>query len=106
MLLFLYHLLVGMHAEIFNFIKRNRLVFRRRGIWWLITQRICAESADFDFACCHGTYGIYYDGEIGVLVKLVCVLCANINTRKPAPVPGVTMIPTCVCVCVCVCARV
>jgi hypothetical protein len=84
-----------MDAKVLNLIEGNGLVFRGHGVWRLVIWRVCAKSADFDFARSHGAHGIDNNGEEWVFVLLVHQLRVHVDPRQPASVARVTVIPAC-----------
>jgi hypothetical protein len=55
--------------------------------------RVGSESTDLHLPGRHCPYRIYHDGQEGLLVLLVQHLCGAINTREPAAIPRVAVVP-------------
>jgi len=84
-----------MDAKVLNLIEGNRLVLGGHGVRRLVIGRVCAKSADFDFARSHGAHGIDNNGEEWVFVLLVHQLRVHVDPRQPASIARVTVIPAC-----------
>ena len=54
---------------------------------------ICSKCADFNFASNAGADGINYDSDKRFSVLLVECLCRAVNTRHPAAITRMTVIP-------------
>ena len=82
-----------MDSKIFNLFKRNSLIFARR-IRRCVVLRIGTEGTNLNLTRRDGTDGIDDDSEPRILESLILHLRVHIDTRQPATIARMRVIPT------------
>lgn len=83
-----------MHAEIFDFVEWNGLIFRWFFIWWFVAFWISAECAQTHLASRYSAHWIDDNGHKWFLIVLIQHLCRHIDAGQPAAVARMAVIPT------------
>lgn len=85
--------LFTMHTKVFNLIQRNGLILRDGFIRRLVSFRIRPESPNLNFPSRNSPSRINHNSQKWLLKLLIKHLSWNINTRKPASIARMRMIP-------------
>lgn len=90
--------LVGMQTEFLELIARNdsaaSLLLLQLLDFIGVIILICPEAADFDLSCGNRALGINHDGNRRVLNLLIILLCVDIDSRQPAAVARMRVVPS------------
>lgn len=81
------------NTKLLNAVARDVLPLRGLGIRRSVVLREAAEGANLDATSRHGLLGVNDNSDPGILVILVLGLRVHINTREPAAVARVRVIP-------------
>ena len=87
---------VGVKAEVLELLGgHRRYTSDLLRLFQLLRVIVCVgtENPDLYLASRHGLLGVYNDSERRVLNHLLLLLCLHVNTRQPAPVTRVRMVP-------------
>ena len=83
----------AVYTKVFYFIKWDGLVLRRSFIRRLVALWVCPEGSKIHFPCRYCSCWVNYHCYKWFLELLIEHLSTNINSRKPAPIARVAMIP-------------
>lgn len=86
--------LFAVNTKIFYLIQGNSLIFCQRLIRSLISIWICPKCSNLNFPCWYCSCRINNNCQEGILKLLIQHLGRNINSRKPASIARVWVIPS------------